>query len=123
SWNEQTRRVVAKRLKEVPPRRFFTELQWFTLEAVCHRVIPQAERVHPIPIAPWIDAKLHKAEGSGTRYAGLPAARECWRRGMDAIEAEAQHRYRRSYHALDQAEQDLILRAMDSGGVEAANWT
>jgi Gluconate 2-dehydrogenase subunit 3 len=123
SWNEQTRRVVAKRLTDIPPRQFFTELQWLTLDAVCHRVIPQPERAEPVPIAPWIDAKLYKGEGSGTRYAGLPRDRECWRRGMDAIEAEAQHRHRRSYHALDPVEQDLILRAMNDQEVEAPNWT
>ncbi|HEY7300720.1 MAG TPA: gluconate 2-dehydrogenase subunit 3 family protein [Xanthobacteraceae bacterium] len=122
SWNDQTRAVIAKRLHEVPPRRFFTELQWATLEAVCHRVVPQPERLHPVPIAPWIDAKLHKGQGSGTRYAGLPRDRDCWRRGMDAIEAEAQHRFRRSYHELDQAEQDIILHAMKEDEVGAPNW-
>ena len=28
SWNDQTRTVVAKRLNEVPPRRFFSETEW-----------------------------------------------------------------------------------------------
>jgi gluconate 2-dehydrogenase subunit 3-like protein len=124
SWNEQTRVVVAKRLNEVPSRQFFTELQFNTLEAVCDRVIPQPDRAahEKVPIAPWIDAKLEKNETNGTRYPPLPPQRECWRRGMGAIEAEAQLRFRRSFHMLDVAEQDMILHAMNKGDVVAPDW-
>src|SRR6185312_16908610 len=72
SWNETTRSVIHKRLTEVPERRFFNEQQWETLLAVCDRVIPQPERVEPVPIAPWIDARLFEGQGTGTRYASLP---------------------------------------------------
>jgi hypothetical protein len=123
SWNDVTRAVVAKRLTEVPSRRFFTERQWATLVAVCSRVIPQPERKEPVPIAPFIDAMVYENEGTGTRYASLPPEQECWKRRMDAIEAEAQHRFRRSFDQLDRDEQDLILRAMDKGEVEASAWT
>jgi len=34
SWNTQTRAVLRKRLTDVPPRRFLSELQYETLEAV-----------------------------------------------------------------------------------------
>jgi hypothetical protein len=124
SWNEQTRAVVAKRLSEVPSRAFFSELQYKTLEAVCDRVMPQTERSpsDKVPIAPWIDAKLQKNETNGTRYVPLPPQQECWRMGMDAIEAEAKLRFRRSFHLLDQAEQDILLRAIDNGEVDAPNW-
>ena len=37
SWDEQTREVLRKRLTEVPARRFFSETEWQTLEAVCRR--------------------------------------------------------------------------------------
>ena len=123
SWNEQTREVVAKRLRELPPRRFLTEAQYATLEAVCDRVMPQPERgLDKVPIAPWIDARLHENRGSGTRYVPLPPLQDCWRRGLDAIEAEAQHRYRRPYHLLDPVEQDLILQAMNKGETEGPAW-
>jgi hypothetical protein len=124
SWNDQTRAVVAKRLNEVPSRQFLTELQYRTLEAVCDRVMPQPERGphEKVPIAPWIDAKLQKNETNGTRYPPLPPQRECWKRGMDAIEAEAQLRFRRSFHTLDPAEQDMILHAMNKGDVKAPDW-
>jgi Gluconate 2-dehydrogenase subunit 3 len=122
SWNETTRSVVRKRLDEVPPRRFFTEQRWLTLIAVCNRIIPQPDRNEPVPIAPWIDARLFESEGAGPRYASLPPEQESWRRGMDAIEAEAQHRYRRPFDQLDRVEQDLLLRSIDNNEVEAADW-
>ena len=123
SWNDVTRDVVAKRLNQIPPRRFFDERQWATLVAVCRRVVPQPERKDPVPIAPFIDAKVYEGEGSGTRYASLPPERECWTRGMDAIEAKSQHRCGRSFDVLEPVEQDLILRAMEKGDVEAPAWT
>ena len=122
SWNAQTRAVVSRRLREVPTRRFFSELQWKTLQAVAERVIPQPERSEPVPIVPWIDAKLSKGRGDGTRYASLPPQAECWRRGVDAIEAEAQQRYGRSFHVLDPVEQDLLLRALDNQETESPDW-
>ncbi|HEU0157010.1 MAG TPA: gluconate 2-dehydrogenase subunit 3 family protein, partial [Stellaceae bacterium] len=44
SWNEQTRAVIAKRLHQIPDRRFFTETEWDTLRAICDRLIPQPDR-------------------------------------------------------------------------------
>ena len=123
SWNAQTRAVLRQRLDDVPPRRFLSEPQYATLQAVCGRVMPQGERgSDTVPIAPFIDARLHDNEGSGTRYEPMPPLKECWRRGLDAIEAEAQHRFHRAYHALDPAEQDLILHAMNTGETESPAW-
>jgi hypothetical protein len=124
SWNDQTRAVIARRLTEVPARRFLSELQFATLQAVCDRVMPQPERTgdDKVPIAPFIDARLQNNRTSGTRYVPLPPMRECWQRGLDAIEAEAQHRFHRSYAALDPAEQDLILHAMNKGETLSPAW-
>jgi hypothetical protein len=122
SWNEATRSVVQKRLYDVPSRRFFNEQQWRTLIAVCDRIIPQPDRSEPVPIAPWIDARLFEGKGTGTHYASLPPEQESWQRGMDAIEAEARHRYRRTFCQLDRVEQDRLLRSMDNNEVEAPDW-
>jgi hypothetical protein len=48
--------------------------------------------------------------------------RECWLKGINAIEAEARHRFHRSFHILDPAEQDIILHAMNDGDVQAPDW-
>ncbi len=124
SWNDVTRRVVDHRLHDVPPRRFLTEAEFRVLASVCDRIVPQPERAAPdkVPIAPWIDAQLHAGQGTGTRYASMPPFRECWRQGLGAIAAESQARYRRPFDRLDPVEQDLILRAMEAGEVEAPEW-
>jgi hypothetical protein len=122
SWNEQTRRVIDDRLDAVPPRRFFSEAEWITLQALCERVIPQPERAAPVPIAPWIDQGLHEGRGSGTRFAELPPAGEAWRCGLAALDAEAILRYGQRFHRLAASEQDLILKAVDGGDVQAEAW-
>ena len=69
SWNDQTRAVVAKRLHEIPPRRFFSETEWELAQAICDRLIPQPDRPDdPVPIVPFIDEKLHENQGDGYRY-------------------------------------------------------
>ena len=124
SWNDQTRGVVRKRLTEVPERKFLTETQWSTLEAVADRVMPQPERSPQakVPITPWVDAKLAANQTSGTRYHPLPAQSECWRRGLDAMEAEARYRFHRSFAKLDPAEQNMILEGMNRGEVMSPAW-
>jgi hypothetical protein len=122
SWNEQTRKVIAKRLNEIPPRRFFTEQEWVTLAAVCTRVVPQPERADPVPIAPWIDARLHADQGSGTRYADLPPERKCWQLGLAAIDSEASQQFGRAFAQLAPDEQDTLLHAATEGETKAHAW-
>jgi hypothetical protein len=52
----------------------------------------------------------------------MPPLQECWRRGVDAIEAEAQHRFGRAFHVLDPVEQDLMLKAMNDGDTNSPAW-
>lgn len=121
SFNDQTREVIARRLDEVPPRRFFDAIQWATLLAVCNRVIPQPERrqAERVPIAPWLDAALHERRGTGTRYADMPTDRRSWKQGLDAIDAEARARHGLRFAALAADVQDAVLKAIDNGDVRA----
>lgn len=82
-WDDQTRRIVRRRLEEVPPIRFFTEHEADTLAAVAERIVPQPDRgeAEKIPIVPWIDEKLYEDRCDGYRYEELPPQREAWRRG------------------------------------------
>ncbi|MWD29394.1 gluconate 2-dehydrogenase subunit 3 family protein [Aquicoccus sp. SCR17] len=112
SFNDQTRRVLAAR-RTPPARRFFTQEEWRTLQALCDRAIPQPERAEPVPIAPWIDADLHADRGTGTRYATMPAARTAWRQGLAAIDAEALVRFGTPFADLAPERQDAILTAVD----------
>jgi len=123
SWNEQTRQVVDERLARVPERRFFEPDEWATLEAVCHRLLPQPDRPHdPVPIVPWIDRKLHENQGPGYRYENLPPLRRAWRLGLAGIDKESHRRHRARFVDLDGEAQDAVLRAIRDGEVEGDLW-
>lgn len=122
SWDEQTREVLRKRLTELPPRRFFSEAEWHTLEAVCARLVPQPERSTPIPIVPWIDEKLHHNWRDGFRYEDMPPFREAWRLGLEGIDQESQGCFGADFTSLAEASQDAVLRAIQSGEVKGGIW-
>jgi hypothetical protein len=122
SWDDQTRRVIARRLGDPPPRRFFSERDWETLEAVSARLIPQPERSNPIPIVPWIDEKLHRNWGDGFRYVDMPPFREAWRLGLEGIREESQRRFGADFTTLAAEEQDTVLRGIQAGAVETDAW-
>lgn len=122
SWNEQTRDVVRKRMKELPERRFLTIAQWSLLEAIVDRLIPQPDRSTPVPIVPWIDDMLHHNRGPGYRYADMPSLRDSWRQGLDAIAAEARSRNGREFEQLSPEEQELILCDVQQDRVDRRYW-
>lgn len=122
SWNEQTRAVVRQRLHEVPERRFLTEAEWTLLETICARLMPQPERSEPVPIVPWIDAKLAGNQGPGYRFADMPPMRDAWRQGLSAIAGEARERHGLEFGALDSETQDALLRSIQRGETDGRHW-
>jgi hypothetical protein len=122
SWDDQTREVIRKRLAEIPERRFFTEAEWQTLEAVCARLVPQPERSTPIPIGPWIDEKLYHNWGDGFRYDDMPPLRDAWRLGLEGIDQEGRRRFGADFRTLSGAAQDAVLRAIQTGDVSGGVW-
>lgn len=123
SWNDQTRAVVARRLNDVPVRRFFTESEWQLLQAVCDCLIPQPDRPDmAVPIVPFIDEKLFLNRGDGYRYAELPPLREAWRRALAAIEDEARLRWETGFRDLPDDLKNATLRAMQTGDTLSPAW-
>jgi len=122
SWNDQTREAVRKRLDQVPERRFLTEEQWSLLEAIAARLVPQPDRAEPVPIVPWIDDMLHHNHSPGYRYADQPPMREAWRRGLDAIAAEALQRHGTSFEKLSPTDQDALLSDVQNNRVDKNVW-
>jgi hypothetical protein len=122
SWDDQTREVLRKRLTEVPVRRFFSDTEWLTLEAVCGRLVPQPERSDPIPIVPWIDEKLHHNRRDGFRYEDMPPLREAWRLGLEGIDHESRRRFGAAFRSLAEADQEAVLRAIQAGDVDSEVW-
>jgi hypothetical protein len=122
SWDELTREVIRKRLREIPERRFFSETEWRTLEAVAHRLVPQPDRSKPIPIVPWIDEKLDRNFRDGFRYEDMPALGEAWRLGLEGIDQESRRRFGINFVSLSGEQQDAVLRAIQSGEVAGGAW-
>jgi hypothetical protein len=120
SWNDQTRAVIRERLDQVPGRRFLSEEQWWLLQAIVDRLVPQPDREEPVPIVPWIDALLNHTPGY--RYADMPPMREAWQHGLDAVAAEARNRHGKSFEELPPESQDSLLRDVEENRVESRYW-
>lgn len=122
SFDARTRAVLARRLEAVPPRRFLDEAEWTLLEAVNRRLLPQPERLSPIPITPWIDAMLHEDRGEGYRLSGTPPLRQAWRLGLAALDDEARLRHAQGFAALDDDAQDDVLRLLAADRAQSPLW-
>lgn len=122
SWDEITRKVVGKRLHQVPERQFLEPDEWETLTAVCARLVPQPDREVPVPIVPFIDEKLQNNQGDGYRYENMPDMRTAWRLGIAGIEKEAHRRHHKAFVDLAPETQDGILRAIQNEEVQGDLW-
>lgn len=124
SWNEQTRKVIDARLAIDPESHAFcSEAEWLTLKAVCGRIVPQpGRRERPVPLAAMLDRKLFEGFGDGYRDARLPPARDAWRRGLRALDAEALARCGRAFHLVLDAERDALLAAVQRGEAHDPAW-
>ena len=84
-WDEVTRKVVLDRVENPPPFRFFDERERETVKAFCDTVTAQDAEPR-IPVAAYVDEKLHEGSGDGYRYFDMPEDPEVWRlvaRGLD----------------------------------------
>lgn len=123
SWNEQTRRVIDRRLS-VPPDdpHFFDAHEFATVVAIAGRLVPQPPNRPAIPVAALVDRKLHQNKGDGYRQAGMPREREAWRQGLRALDAEARAAHGAAFRDLGAAEQDALLRRMQEGDLKDDAW-
>ena len=124
SWNEQTRRVVDERLAlDADRHRFFTDLEWPLVRALCECIVPQpARRLPRVPVAALLDEKLHRDAGDGYRDARLPPLRDAWRRGLHALDAEARAGHGVHFHDLDREAQNALLRRVHRGQAHDPAW-
>jgi hypothetical protein len=122
SYNDQTREVVARRLHNVPRRRFLSEDEWCCLDAISARLVPQPDRAEPVPITPWIDEQLALGLGEGFRHEGMPPLRQAWRKGLAAIDGEARRLHGRGFAELEPEARDATLLAVQKGEVDEELW-
>lgn len=122
SWNEQTRAVIDRRLALTPPTEALGGIQLATLRRVVERVCPDPDGRAPTTTYAMVARKIAEDECHGFRHHELPGARECWLRGLDAIEAEARTCHRLAFAALGDDQADRLLRAISLGEVRAPEW-
>ncbi|PEQ13660.1 hypothetical protein B2G71_04865 [Novosphingobium sp. PC22D] len=122
SWNDKTRQVIDARMSLREADAGIGEARLATLRRLVSRIAPQPERHAPANTVALLAHKIVKDEGEGFRPATLPRLRECWLRGLDAIEAEAQARHGRAFAGLDAERADALLRGIEAGETQASDW-
>jgi hypothetical protein len=122
SWNEVTRRVIDQRLSIPREPSFFTQDEWLTINAICARIVPQPKDRPPIPVAALVDDKMAKNRTDGYRHHQLPNMQDAWRRGLRALDQEAQARRGGRFHAISVAEQNALLQQMQKGALDNPAW-
>ena len=123
-WDEKTRRLVLDRLRHVPAFRFFSTEEARTLEAACERIVPQGDRPphQRVPIAPWIDDRLHRGAGDGYRYEDMPDDREAYCLALRGLDETARHLFHAPFADLDDVRRDEVLRRVASGEPPGETW-
>lgn len=122
SWNEQTRRVIDERLSIPRQPRFFSAEEFATIGAIAARLVPQPADRPPVPLAALVDHKLSSGRGDGYRLEGMPREREAWRRGLSALDAEAQRAFGAAFRWLQREQQDQLLMHMQRGELRDPAW-
>ncbi len=113
-WDEATRIVVESRLYNVPPIRFFSEVEAIAMTAVADRILPQDDRTEEfrIPIVNAIDERLFENKIDGYRFEGMPADRDAYRLGLRAMDDMARELHAKPFADLDPLQQDRILKSL-----------
>lgn len=121
SWNEVTRRVIDARLATPKGPRFFSAVEYLTVQTLADRIVPQ-HRNDPLPVADLVDAKLLSGTGDGFRRPGMPQAGAAWRQALAALDAEAQAAHGATFRQLSGADRDELLRRMQEGQLDHPAW-
>ncbi len=122
SWNEQTRRVITRRLSVGADPQFFTAEEFQTITAIAARIVPQPAARPAVPVAALVDDRLFRGGSDGYRLAGMPRDGDAWRLGLRALDAEAQAAYGGRFHTLAQGLQDTLLARMQRGEMKSSEW-
>ncbi len=123
SFNDKDRSVLDERLHQIPPRRFFTDDEWQTLQAICDRIIPQEPGpLTPVPIPAFVDAKMADNKTDGQREADMPTMQQCWRIGLRALDDELRLRYGARFRELSGGRQETVLELVQKGDVRSPEW-
>lgn len=122
SWDDITREVIDQRTGVRGGPRFLSPAEFRTLAALCARILPQPPGRPLVPLAAIVDAKLAGNQGDGYRDSCMPPLREAWKRGLAALDAEAQARHQKAFAALPIDQRDALLRDAHAGELSHPAW-
>jgi hypothetical protein len=122
SWDARTRDVIDERLALQLPDGVLTATQMTTLHGVVQRLCPDPSGRPATTTLAMVAHKIADDTRDGQRHHRLPGTRECWQRGLDALEAEARARYGVAFAALAGENADIVLRLVSEGDVRAPEW-
>jgi hypothetical protein len=122
SWNDPTRQAIEERLSVTDEPVFFTPEEFRILQALCDRILPQAEWETKIPLAAHVDRHLQINGASGTRYAPMPYDGEAWKIGLAALDAEAREIYGVAFPELWPENADALLTRCQNGELDNPAW-
>lgn len=123
-WDDATRDVIMDRVHNVPAFRHFNAHDRRTLEALCERVIPQADRPPEkrVPIAPWIDEHCTESVMDGFRFDNMPPNPEAWDRGLQGLDQTSRALSGADFVDLPGDQQDRVLQTIDAGDPPGDVW-
>jgi hypothetical protein len=122
SWNEQTRRVITRRLAVNPEPRFFSSHEFRTVAAIAARLVPQPVGRPPVPVAALVDQRLFLGKSDGYRESGMPRDGEAWKLGLKALDSEAGAMHGKPFRELQPPAQENLLRQMQTGDLTSPAW-
>ena len=122
SWNRATREAVDRRLAVPREPHFLTAEEFAILKAIADRIVPQPPGREPIPVAALVAHRLFQGEHDGFRNACLPPEGEAWRRGLKALDAEAQAAHGIGFVPLAEYSRDDLLKQAQAGELADPAW-
>ena len=120
-WDDVTRRVVLERVEQPPSFRFFDEQERETVKALCDRLTAQDDEPR-IPVAAYIDEKLHENHGDGYQYFDMPSDQETWRSVVRGLDVEARGLGVDRFVELSHHHQNQICHRFAQGEVWGGPW-
>lgn len=114
-WDDATQAVVLSRLTPPTPLRFFGADQEPTARALVDRLLAQDDEPR-VPVVEMIDQRLVEHRSDGYRHAQMPEDWEAWSRSIEAIDADAEDSFGRSFSLLtirDQMQLVERVRCLD----------
>lgn len=122
SWDPVTRQVVEERLATPLQPRFFDQIEWAAVAALCNCVVAQSTDRPVVPLAAMLDARLFENQGDGWRDARLPPLRDAWRTGLAALDAESRAAHGAVFAQLPPEQQVALVGSMQRGALHGAAW-